>query len=92
MKAFLLVLVFTLIKSSGALQCRVCSSLLNGEQVIGVCENQGDNGNLVTCPRGHYSCYYRYDKTSKQSSKIGETYIIFLFFMKREDQYVNVKI
>ena len=66
MKAFgAFVLLFAPLISIEALQCRVCSSILNGNQVSGVCENQGDNGRLVLCREGCHSCYYRYDETSK---------------------------
>ena len=65
MKGLVLLVASLLPISIEALLCRVCSSTLNGNQVSGVCENQGDNGRLVLCREGFHSCYYRFDQTSK---------------------------
>lgn len=65
MKGLVLLVASLLPISIEALLCRVCSSTLNGNQVSGVCENQGDNGRLVLCREGFHSCYYRFDETSK---------------------------
>ena len=48
-----------------ALQCRYCSTTLNGITWSGLCENQQDRGRVVLCREGYHSCNYRYSEASK---------------------------